>query len=141
MLRKSLVVFAFLFLAAVVVMAAEPAGKPLPAGGGEPGKAYVAYCKAIEAGDMAALKKLVAADKAKQMESEDFKKMFPMIQAMQAKDIKITGGTMTETEATLNAEGTDRMDGAPSKGTISMVLEEKQWKVNKDAWKSSAATK
>jgi hypothetical protein len=32
----------------------------------------------------------------KQMDDPEFKKMFPMIQSMQAKDIKITGGTMSE---------------------------------------------
>lgn len=141
MLRKALVVFSFLFLVSAVIMAAETAGKPLAAGGGEPGKVYMDYCKAIESGDMPALKKVVSAERAKQMDSPDFKKMFPMVQAMQAKDIKITGGTMTDKAATLTAEGTDRMDGAPSKGTINMVLEAKQWKVDKDSWESTAATK
>jgi hypothetical protein len=82
------------------------AGTALPADGGEPGKAYTTYCKAMTSGDMKALKQLVSADRAKQMDDPDFEKMFPKIQSMMAK------------------------------GTISTVLEDKQWKVEKDSWTS-----
>ena len=114
------------------------AGTALPADGGEPGKAYMTYCKAMTSGDMAALKKLVSAERAKQMDDPDFQKMFPMIQEMMAKDIKITGGTVSGNAATLNAEGKDSMGGGIAKGTISMVLEDKQWKVETDSWSSGA---
>ena len=120
------------------VIAADTAEKPktLPAGGGDPGKAYMDYCKAMKDGKMDDLKKLVSSDRAKQMESPDFPKMFPMIQSMMAKDIKITGGTATSKEANLTAEGKDGMSGQMTKGEIHMVLEGKQWKVEKDSWKS-----
>lgn len=94
------------------------------------------YCKAMTAGDMAALRKLVSADRAKAMDDPQFKEMFPMIQSMMAKNIKVTGGTMSEKEATLTAEGTDSMGGGASTGSIHMVLEDKQWKVEKDSWSS-----
>lgn len=139
MFRKCMIVFSLVLLVlSAFCLSAVAAGKetPLPAGGGDPGKAYMDYCKAFGSGDMAALKKLVSADRAKQMDSEDFKKMFPMMKEMQAKDIKVTGGTMTGNEATLNAEGKDSMGGGMAKGTISMVLEDKQWKVKLDSWKS-----
>jgi hypothetical protein len=113
-----------------------PKGKPLPADGGEPGKAYMDYCKAIQAGDKAALKKLVSAERAKEMESPEFEKMFPLIQSMMAKDIKVTGGTIQNNNATLTAEGKSAMGGEVSKGTIDMVLEGKQWKVAQDSWKT-----
>jgi hypothetical protein len=109
----------------------------LPADGGEPGKAYMDYCKAMKDGKMDVLRKLVAAERAKEMDDPDFSKMFPMIQSMMAKDIKITGGTMTSKEANLTAEGKDSMSGGVTKGEIHMILEEKQWKVEKDSWKSS----
>ena len=129
-------VFALLIACASLTFADE---KPtaLPAGGGDPGKAYVDYCKAMKDGNKDALKKLVSADRAKQMDSPDFAKMFPMIQSMMAKDIKITGGTMTSKEANLTAEGKDPMTGGVSKGEIHMVLEDKMWRVEKDSWKSS----
>lgn len=114
------------------------AGTALPADGGEPGKAYAAYCKAMTSGDMKALKTLVSAERAKQMDDPDFAKMFEMIQAMMAKNIKVTGGTMSANEATLNAEGTDSMGGGKATGTISMVLEDKHWKVAKDSWTSGS---
>jgi hypothetical protein len=109
---------------------------PLPADGGAPGKAYMEYTKAIQAGNMDALKKLVSSDRAKQMEDPQFKQMFPMIQSMQAKDIKITGGSIAGKEAILNAQGTDSMGGGTSTGTIDMVQEGDQWKVKQDSWKS-----
>jgi hypothetical protein len=109
---------------------------PLPADGGAPGKAYMEYCKAIQAGNMDSLRKLVSADRAKQMDDPEFKKMFPMIQSMQAKDIKITGGTMSGNTATLNATGKDTMGGGVTTGTIDMVMEDNLWKVKQDSWKS-----
>lgn len=121
-----------------MAIAADTAEKPkaLPADGGEPGKAYMEYCKAIKDGKMDVLRKLVSSERAKQMDSPDFKQMFPMIQAMMAKDIKVTGGTMTAKEANLTAEGKDTLAGGVTKGEIHMVLEDKQWKVEKDSWKS-----
>jgi hypothetical protein len=114
--------------------AEEP--KALPADGGEPGKVYMEYCKAMKDGKVDDLKKLVSAERAKQMEDPEFPKMFAMVQELMAKDIKITGGKMTSKEATLTAEGKDGMTGEPTKGEIHMVLEGKEWKVEKDSWKS-----
>jgi hypothetical protein len=119
-----------------MVVAADEKPTALPADGGQPGKAYLEYCKAMKDGKMDALKKLVTSDRAKQMDDPEFAKMFPMIQSMMAKDIKVTGGTMTSKEANLTAEGKDEMTGAVAKGEIHMVLEDKQWKVEKDSWKS-----
>lgn len=119
------------------VATAEEKPAALPADGGAPGKAYMEYCKAIVDGNKEMLKKLVSAERAQQMETPDFDEMFPMIQSMMAKDIKVTGGTMAAKEANLTAEGKDSMGGGVAKGEIHMVLEENQWKVEKDSWKSS----
>ena len=144
-MQKTFIVFLALAVVLAISLNCAPAtaadekpaaGTALPADGGEPGKAYTAYCKAITGGDKVALRKLVSAERAKSMDDPEFAKMFPMIQSMMAKDIKITGGTMTATTATLNAEGKDPMGGGVSKGTIEMVLEDKQWKVKQDSWKS-----
>ena len=109
---------------------------PLPADGGAPGKAYLEYLKAIQSGNFDTLRKFVSADRVQQMDDPEFKKMFPMIQAMQAKNIKITGGSIAGNQATLNAQGTSSLGGGTSIGTIDMVLEGNQWKVQKDSWKS-----
>lgn len=138
MLKKFTIFVAFALLAVFAMADSAAKGTPLPAGGGEPGKAYMDYCKAITSGDMAALKKLVTADQVQSMDDPMFAKMFPMMQSMHAKDIKITGGTISGTGATLNADGKDGATGGPSKGTITMALEGKQWKVKEDSWKSEA---
>lgn len=111
---------------------AKPAGKALPAGGGDPGKTYLALWKAVKAGDMKSMKALVSADRAKQMDDPEFKEMFPMIQAMQAADVKVTGGSTDGSNATLTVTGS--MDGTPAKGKVTLVLEGKVWKVEKESW-------
>ncbi len=138
MLKRFTILFAFLLLISPILFAAD-AEKPttLPADGGDPGKAYMAYTKAFASGDIAALKKMVSADRAKQLDDPQMKQMLPMMQALQPKDIKITGGTMTSKDATLNAEG--KAEGAKDKqtGEIHMILEDKVWKVEKESWKGS----
>ena len=141
MLRRIAFVFVLTLLISPVLFAAETATeKPttLPEDGGEPGKAYMAYTKAFASGDIPALKKMVAAERAKQLDDPQMKEMLPMMQALQPKDIKITGGTMTSKEATLNAEG--KAEGAAEKqtGTIHMILEDKMWKVEKESWKGGS---
>lgn len=122
-----------------VPLEAKPApkalpGKPLPAGGGEPGKAFEAYRKAMAAGDLAAIKKLVSAENAKQMSSPEFKEMFDVIRAMQQKNIKITGGAVDGDSATLTAISLDEKN---TTGTIAMVREGGAWKMAKESWRSS----
>ena len=117
--------------------AAKLKGTPLSAGGGDPGKAYFAYLKSMTAGNMAALKKAVSAERAKQMDQDpDFKKMFPLIQAMQPKKITVTGGAIDGDFATLKATGDQ--DGTPATGTITMMREGGSWKVQREEWKSKS---
>jgi hypothetical protein len=107
-------------------------GTKLGPGGGEPGKAYMAYTKVLAAGDLKALRKALAAEHAKDMDDPDFKKMFPMIQAMQAKNIKVTGGAVDGDTATLLTEGKD--GDQKTTGRITMVREGGAWKLAKESW-------
>jgi hypothetical protein len=115
---------------------APPAGKPLPAGGGDARKAYDDYRKVIFAGDLVALRKMVAADRAKSMDDPDFKKMFPMIQMMEPKNMKYVNGTIDGNTATLNVTAKDGKE--QSTGTVTMVLEAGKWKVANEQWKSKS---
>ena len=116
---------------------AEPLkGTPLPAGGGDPAKAYWAFTKAVAAGDLAGIRKGASADRAKQMDDPEFKKMLPMIQAMQPKNVKITGGSVDGNTATLLATAKDGKE--TSTGTITMVREGGAWKVEKESWQSKS---
>jgi hypothetical protein len=109
-------------------------GTPVPAGGGDIGKSYLAFTKSVTAGDMAAVRSGVSSERAKEMNTPDFKEMFPLMQAMEPKNIKVTGGAVDGDTATLTATGTS--DGDPAMGTITMVREGGKWKVAKESWKS-----
>jgi len=112
-------------------------GSPLPAGGGEPGKAYAVYLKNLTAGDMKAVLGGISADRAKQASADpDFKKLFPLLQEMEPKGIKVTGGASDGTHATLLATGKE--GDAVSHGTITMVRENGAWKVEKEDWQSKS---
>jgi hypothetical protein len=113
-----------------------PKGNPLPAGGGEPAKAYLAFDKAVAKGDMAAVKNGISAEQRKSMDDADFKKMFPLMQALRAKNVKIAGGTIDGNTATLLATGKDESGAAT--GKITMVLEGGAWKVQQEEWKSGS---
>lgn len=133
MLKKFMMVAAFALLASFVLAGTAAKETPLPAGGGDPGKAYMEYCKAVDAADFDAMKKMVTADQLKSIDDPGFRKMFPIMQALKAKNIKVTGGTTTATEARLHAEGVDSQ-GKSAKGKVTMALDGKQWKVKDDDW-------
>jgi hypothetical protein len=122
----------------VLAAKAEPAaplkGVALPADGGEPAKAYARHRKAVAAGDLKALKATVSTARAKEMDTPDFKQMFPLIQQMQPKNVKITGGSVDGETATLLATAKDGKE--VSTGSITMVREGGAWKVEKESWKS-----
>ena len=130
--------YAATFNAAVTAPKPEAApklkGTPLPAGGGDIGKAYLAFSKNVAAGDMKAVREGASAERAAQMNTPDFKEMFPLVQAMEPKDVKVTGGAVDGDNATLTATGTQ--DGDKATGIISMVREGGKWKVAKESWKS-----
>jgi hypothetical protein len=114
--------------------AASKTAKPLPANGGPAGVAYLAYVKTLKRGDLAGLRAAVSADRAKQLDDPDFKKMIPMIQAMEPTNIRIISGSIDGDVATLLTKGKDG-DGT-SDGTITMVKESGAWKVQKESWQS-----
>ncbi len=120
----------------------KPAEKPvvlkgaaLPADGGEPAKAWQAYRKAMTAGDIAAIRKLITADHVKDTEDPDFKKMLPMIREMQPKHVKITKGSIDGDTATLLVKDLDEKN---SNGTITMQREGGQWKLSRESWKTKS---
>lgn len=120
----------------------KPAEKPvvlkgtaLPKDGGDPGKAWQAYRKAIASGDINAIRKTIASELVKDTEDPDFKKMLPVIASMQAKKVRIDRGTVDGDNATLLVTSLDEKN---TTGTVTMRKEGGQWKLVKEAWKSTS---
>jgi hypothetical protein len=114
------------------------AGTPLPPGGGDPGKAYAAYTKALMAGDVAGMKAHGSKELIKQLDSTpELPKMLGIIREMQPKAIKITGGAVDGDTATLLAVAAAEK-GSHTAGTITLVREGGKWKLQQESWKTTS---
>ncbi|MCG6964764.1 MAG: hypothetical protein LJE95_16035 [Acidobacteria bacterium] len=110
-----------------------PLGAALPADGGEPGKAYLAWIAAIHAGDLDRLKQLVPAEMASQMEGDDAKDQLELMQLMTPTEVKILGGSSDGKTAILQVEGV--MDGAKNRGEVTLEKKGDHWLPTKSSWK------
>jgi hypothetical protein len=112
-----------------------PIGDALPADGGEPGAAFVAWCDAVHAGDMARLKALMPAEQAAMLESEDegqIKEDLEFMKMMTPTEVEVLGGSSDAETAILNVTGT--MDGQAVQGEITMALTDGRWVTTDAAW-------
>jgi len=109
-----------------------PIGEPLPAGGGEPGKAYLAWVAALHAGDLAKLKTMVPAEMAAQFDEADAAEGLEFMQMMTPTDIKILGGSTDGTTAILKVEG--MMDGEKVAGEVTLEKMDGHWMATKSSW-------
>jgi hypothetical protein len=129
--------------AAPAVAAAAPAGKAwgaaLPAGGGEPGKAYLAMHRATLAGDVEAMLKLATKARGDEMRKArsqpDFAKMVKLIQAFEPSETQVVSGRADASRAELQVAGKDS-DGGAMTGDVSLLLEAGQWKIEKVSTRS-----
>jgi hypothetical protein len=117
----------------------DSAGAPLPADGGEPGRAYMEFDQAIRTGNVENLKKYgpESADTAL-LDMEQAKQVLQMMQVTRPNSIKILRGFSTGQTATLYVEGKDPMFGKMGSATVSMVKLDNVWRVNKEDWKMDA---
>lgn len=115
--------------------AAPTPGTPLPAGGGEPAKAYRAYLAAMDKGDIDALMKTMSRERAEQIAAHrndaDFKTMFAFIQGERLRAPKIGQGSTKGDLATLEVSGKNG-DGQASTGTVTLVREGGAWKLSRE---------
>lgn len=109
-----------------------PVGDPLPAGGGEPGKAYLAWVAAVHSGDLARIKALVPAEMAAQLDAEDAKMALELLAAMTPSEVTVVGGSSDGSTAVLEVEGT--MDGEKSKGEITLEKVGEHWVARSSSW-------
>lgn len=111
-------------------------GEALPAGGGDAGKAYLAYLKAMEKGDVDAIARHMVKQRSDQLlagrNDPQFKKMFAFIQGMTLKNPKYVKGNSKGDSATLEYSGVDS-DGGPVTSIVSMQREGGAWKLAKES--------
>lgn len=111
-------------------------GTKLPAGGGEPGKAYMAFDKAARSGNFAEMKKRASkTNPPPDLKPEEMKQMLELLKIMRPNKIKVTGGFVSGDHATLTVEGEDSTEKKKTTGTIEMGLEDGAWKLLGEKWK------
>ena len=97
------------------------------------GKAYASYYRAKLTGDIDEVKKWVAKEHVKDLDSEMGKAMIKMSMNIDPKEVEIVKTDISGDSAKLTVKGrTD--DQSPATGSVEMVLENGQWKVDIDKW-------
>jgi hypothetical protein len=113
---------------------AKPWGTALPAGGGEPGKVYLALHRATLAGDVDAMLALVTKERADQMREArgqpDFLKMLELIKALEPAQVRVVSGRMDANRAELQIDGKDS-DKSNMTGEVKLLRESGSWRVEK----------
>ena len=126
---------------AAAAVPAKPAGQALPAGGGEPGKVYLALHKATLAGDVNGMLGNVRASRAAEMRASqktpEFPQMLAMVRAFEPAQVRIVSGLVNGDKATLQIAGKDS-DGAAMTGEVRLVMEKGAWKVDEVNTRSGA---
>jgi hypothetical protein len=109
-------------------------GDPLPADGGEPGKAFLAAMDATRAGDVDKMLSLSTSEARTKMLAErakpEFNDTVKLMQQMTPAKTPVTGGWVDGNNATVLFEG-QYEDGSRSKGTAILQLEEGAWRLQK----------
>ncbi len=106
-------------------------GETLPPDGGEPGKAYAAYLKAVRDKDIPTIRKLAPVDEQGVSESE-LRQMLEFMAAISPSDVKIIKGYIRRERAVLYLEGV--LDGEKQYGTVELAMKGRIWKVAKEHW-------
>ncbi|MGH8052286.1 MAG: hypothetical protein ACREPB_16625 [Arenimonas sp.] len=119
--------------------APKPWGVALPAGGGEPGKVYMAMHRATLAGDIDTMLKLATKERADKMrearKDPEFPKMMQMIKAFEPAQVRILSGRADATRAELQIDGKES-DGAVMTGVVKLVMEAGSWRIENVSTKS-----
>lgn len=106
-------------------------GEVLPAGGGEPGAALLAYVKATADDDRAAIKSLLAADVRREKFADEgsawFEESWKMQRDWEMVEVAVLGGRIDGDRATLEITG-KQGDGEKVRGRARLVREDGGWK-------------
>ena len=108
----------------------ERAGTPLPADGGEPGKAVLAHFAAVASGDLAKIKAVSHPERVAMMDATDeaeAREMVGFLQAMTPTGVSVTGVVVDGDTAMVDFAG--KRDGADISGTAEVVRVDGRWYV------------
>ncbi len=108
-------------------------GSKLPADGGEPGKDYMTYVKAVHKRDAATIRKM--AEVPPGTSDKDMKQQMEMAAALTPTDQKIVSGTVSGNTAQLKVTG--MLEKKKQYGSITMQKKGGVWKITKEDWKES----
>jgi hypothetical protein len=132
---------AALFVVAALPLAAAPAPKAGDDAAASPqAKVYLAWVKAVKAGDLEAWKKLVPAEASQQIEAQakEMKKtpkdVIEFLGSMTPDENKVTGLKVDGNKATLLVAGKTKGDPKPSYRKVEMIQEGGAWKVGRQSW-------
>ena len=108
-------------------------GTPLPGGGGDPGRALLAYCEALRKGDLEALQRTdVTLAEATASQLEDIRGLLQIMKAGAPEDVKILRGWVQDDEALLEVQGV--VMGQKVKGEAIMARAGGAWRVVSVDW-------
>jgi len=111
-----------------------PIGDLLPAGGGEPGRAYLKWTEVVHSGDPDALRSIVPPDMVEQLDSasaEEVQEQIEFMQEMTPTDVRILSGSTDGDIALLEIEG--MIDGEKVTGEIEMTRMGEFWMPTKSS--------
>jgi hypothetical protein len=111
-------------------------GKKLPADGGEPGKAYMAFDKAIRTKDAAAIRKMNPSE-TKDVSDKDMSDMLELMAAMSPANVKIVEGYQSGDTAVLYLTGVE--GGQKRYGTVTMKKSGGAWLPGGQKWSDKPA--
>ncbi len=118
---------------------AKPWGVALPAGGGEPGKVYLALHNATLKGNIDSMLMFVTKERVDKMREArrepDFPQMLAMIKAFEPATVRIVSGRADAVRAELQIDGKES-DGSAMTGTVKLIKEAGGWKVDQVSTKS-----
>jgi|GEM_PF-2329824 len=99
--------------------------------------AYKEYRKAIQAGDIDSLRKLVSREKAHELEGDNAEQMLKLVRVLYPPHATVTGTYVKGNAATLTASAV--ANGSTIRGIVHLLKEEGQWKVYEENWELKSA--
>jgi hypothetical protein len=120
-----------------VPVLAAPRGKPMAKGGGDAGKAFLAFSAAVEKGDFATAQKALSTDMAPQFAKDDWETEeenassgLDILRAWLLKKPKVTGGESFDGHVVLEVEG-EMFEGMNALSLVRMVEQDGAWRYDR----------